>query len=229
MTIALVTGTNVGATGGSTATTSAVDTTGATLLVAATTYFTGRTTVTVTDNKGNTWTGRTEYASGTSCLGKIFYCENPTVGSGHTVTLTDSGGSLFGSIDIAGFSGTLTASSYDVENGAGTTSGTTKQPGSVTPGEANELVVTTVGAGNAKTFTIDSSFSIASQNSGGGSNFSNGLAYIVQSPGPSAVNPTWTVSGGAGQIVAAIATFKAAAGAASIVPLYMHRVQQQAG
>src|SRR5688572_5662429 len=69
------------------ATTTAVDTTGATLLVLACTWFNGTTVnPTVSDSKGNTWTGLTQQNNETATSIRIWYVNSatPTVGSGHT-------------------------------------------------------------------------------------------------------------------------------------------------
>ncbi len=76
-----------GSTGGTTA---AIDTTGAKLLVIEA-AFSGA--VTITDSKGNTWTGGTLFTTTTPNT-RFFYCLSPVVGAGHTFTISASVGSI---------------------------------------------------------------------------------------------------------------------------------------
>lgn len=215
MTIALVVGSNVSANVAGApgiATTGAVDTTGATLLIASIGWFNPATQSTtapaVSDSKSNTWTPLTVRNSGNNVGNVLYYAKNPIVGSGHTFTLTSVNG--FSSICVAGFSGTDTTSPFDVQNGAGGTSGATRQTGSITPSVDNELVIAGIGAGaSGDPFSINVSFTIAQQDSGGASAFPSALAYIVQTSA-AAVNPTWTLNA-SDQSGVSIASFKAAA------------------
>jgi len=189
-------------------TSSGVDTTGADLIVVAAAYYNGSAAPTLTDSRGNTWTGLTEVAAaGGSYLGSLrfFYCQAPSVGAGHTFTL--SGASSYAALAVAAFSGSA-ASPADQQGG----SGGTATPGSITPSEANELVLTAV--------TDSSPGGIATAVSGGfavldtlanssGNHFGVGLAYLVQTSA-AAANPTWS----AGNVfpASAIASFKAGGG-----------------
>src|SRR4051812_10619033 len=67
-------------------TSGAIDTSGANFLVASVSFLVGGTPV-LSDSKGNTWTARTTVNGGTSAI-KEFYVTNPTVGSGHTFTIS---------------------------------------------------------------------------------------------------------------------------------------------
>jgi hypothetical protein len=114
---------------------------------------------------------------------------NHTVGTGHTFTV--SGTSLFQSLIASAFSGVATASPFDVENGAGSAGATSIATGSVTPSQANSLIVTTVGS-LWSSHSIDSGFTeIADVAYSAGNHFSIAAAYLVQSAA-SAVNPTWS-------------------------------------
>jgi hypothetical protein len=85
------------------------------------------------------------------------------------------------------------------------------QPGSVTPTQNNELVVTGIGTSIATgTPTVNGGFTV--ENTVpllGGQYFGGGLADLVQTAATPA-NPLWTWSG-TGNLVAVIMTFKAAA------------------
>ncbi len=204
MAIALVT--SGSASGNLTATTGSLDTTGSTLLVICATYATA---VSVSDSKGNTWTGLTAQ-SNTGVYNQIFYVNSatPTVGTGHTFTI--SGASVY-TVNVLTFSGTG-ASPFDVENGASTASAATLQPGSVTPTNDNNVLITGLTAGNAYAGagSINLSFTITNQNALiGGVTYGGGAAYLLQGA-KAATNPTWTFGSTCTNDSSTIAVFKAA-------------------
>lgn len=205
---------HAGAAAASTPTTSAIDTSGADLLVvAAHIYsFSGSFPGTLSDSKGNTWTALTRRTQGQSsnCL---FYAANPIVGSGHTFQIDEA--SVFASIEVQAWSG-ADSSPFDTENGVTQpSSATSVQPGSVTAADANSLFVTAVGTDEAggdpgSPFTVDGSFSITDQNPFvGGVNVGGRMAYKV---GTGSENPTWSWPA-ANPAAAAIAVFSPAADA----------------
>jgi hypothetical protein len=212
--IALVSGASAAAgsaPGIDTATTSAVNTTGANLIVIQASNYAVQAAPTITDNKSNTWTALTAQA-GSVVRGTLYYCLNPTVGSGHTFTITSTGG--YPSLSILAFSGVATTSAFDVQNGSTASSSTTVAPGSITPSAANELVITGVGTQSAAVSSVGSGFTIGSTANWSASQFGSSLAYLIQTTA-TAENPTWTMSGSA-TLSAEIASFKAAAGGGSI-------------
>lgn len=73
---------------GTTATSAGVDTTGATFLVVAVSFYNG--TAALADSKGNTWTPITlsQIDSFFDSSTQLFYCADPVVGAGHTITVT---------------------------------------------------------------------------------------------------------------------------------------------
>lgn len=179
---------------GSAPTTSAINTTGATLLVVGQSYNGGYTPP--TDSLGNTWSGLPNQAA----IGgmSIWYSSNPIVGASQTFT---GAGASFGMCVMA-FSGVLSANPLDQQNGS-----TTAQPGSITPTQANELIVSYIGGGtDAGPYTIDSGMTITDQLPFVGAvQYSQGCAYSVQTVA-TAINPTWT---GWGNSATEIASFKA--------------------
>lgn len=190
-------------------TTSAIDTTGANLIVIVDGYYAGAgggTLLAPTDNKGNTYTGLTRKST-TNSTCRIWYCASPTVGSGHTFTLSASLGIIAGGIAVQAWSGANIAP-FDVENGTTNAGVTSVQPGSVTPNNNNSLIiagVSTDGAGSS--FAINSSFTVSdSANYSGGNNDGIGAAYFVQGAA-AAINPTWSWTGSA-EVSAPIAVFK---------------------
>lgn len=188
-----------------TTTTPSINTTGADLLVAVCSdYDTG---ATLTDSKSNTWASLTVQTA--TVRARIMYAKNATVGSGHTFTLAGAG--LFPSLEVAAFSGSDLTSPFDVENGAASASASSLAPGSITPGSANELVVSglsTQGASGTKSIDV---LSILDQVVGLGSNFDSALAYEIQTTA-TARNPSWSWTGNR-YAAAVIATFKSAAAA----------------
>lgn len=177
-------------------------------------------TIVVSDNQGNTYTGLTAKTAvnSISVRSRIFYVQNPTTNAAHTFTVT-VGGSPFvlnWSAEVQAFSGTLTAAAFDVENGASATTGATLQTGSVTPNQANSLVVSGFGSDTGTSdATVDSSMTITDKLTSGPK---SALAYIVQTLA-SAINPTWSTNAGSGDNAAVIAVFKPTAAVTTGSPL----------
>lgn len=196
-----------GASGGTTA---SLDTTGVTLLIVALDYqkVAGRN---LTDSKGNTWTQLTAYEDTvTNCAAVIYYCENPTVGTGHTFSTT----SHFCGLTVLGVTGEDTTS-YDVSNGAFgfQGGGSTFQPGSVTPSQNGSLIVTSVyQAAGLPAPTIPSGYTTIAVWAVGTA-FPGGCGYKIQTTA-AAENPSWGVNAG-GNCAANIAVFKPVAAAPS--------------
>jgi hypothetical protein len=183
-----------------------LNTTLANFLIVAVTYFNAATGLSLTDTKGNTWVPLTAVGTGGGAGGflKFYYCLNPTVGSGHGFTW--AGTSAFGSIAVAAYSRLKLTSAFDVENGAGNASATSIQPGSITPSEDNELIVTGLLKFTFSSPTVNSGFNIRTYAQGGGSNFDVAIADLIQSSAAS-VNPLWS-NANADRIASVIASFK---------------------
>lgn len=199
----------ISAGGANGSTTGAIDTTGADFIALVVTSYVASGAATVSDSKGNTWSARTYY-TGSVVAAQIFYCQAPTVGSGHTFTC--SGTSTFSTIAVEAFSGS-TASPYDTESGAGNaSSASTIQPGSITPSENNCLIISGTGWNSSGSTTVDGGFSETGELSpGGGNNFGTVMSYLIQTSA-AAANPTVTFSPAYDYAATAIASFKAAAG-----------------
>lgn len=191
----------------STVTTDAIDTTGADLIVIEVGWYTAGTTPALSDSKGNTWTGLTARTQGTFRV-RMFYCVSPTVGSGHTFTA--AGTDSYPEIGVLAVSGVNAADAFDQESaGGGASAATSVQPGSVTPDEANCLVVTGL-VSEGSSITINGGYTAISVNNTGGANMGGGIAYLIQSSA-AATNPTWSWTG-SGTAAAAAAVFHAASG-----------------
>lgn len=202
---------SAGATNGASgpATTSPMDTAGADLIVLGISFIDGH-TMTPTDSESNAWTPLTAYLGEgpfADVRTQLFYCINPTTDGSHT--FSTNGGTNYASISVAAFS--LAAGGFDAATGAGSVGGsgdTTIQPGSITPAQANSLLVTACGYVGAATATINSGFSevedIDNYAAGG---FSVALAYKIQTTA-TAENPTWSSNTAADRISAAMAAFE---------------------
>lgn len=190
----------------STVTTSPIDTTGADFLFLLVACDAGA-NPTVSDNKGNTWTALTSYVNGANIRIRPYYCIPSSVGSGHTFIAT--GSFVYASVLVEAFSGVKQTSPLDVENGASGFA-STLQPGSVTPSENNELLISCLGINSSGTpISINSSFNKTDElNFVGGTNYGGALAYKIQTTA-SAENPTWTRTNTNG-MAASIHAFKAA-------------------
>lgn len=210
MAIQYISGTSAGSTTGANVTTSAIDTTNANLIVISLAYYSNG-VINISDNKGNTYTARTVY-SGTIPKHVLYYCLNPTVGSGHTFTVTSS--SSLPTISVMAFSGIKATGAYHSENGFGGSSTISQQTGSVTPPEDNCLIITGVNAyGNTSASTINSGFSDPATTgtytlTDAGHHFGGAISYLIQN-NAATVNPTWTYGGVATTSAAmSIAVFK---------------------
>lgn len=184
------------------ATTSGVDTSTATFLVAVAAYASIVTGFSFGDNKSNSFTALTEYSGGALGRVRVYYCANATVGSGHTVTL--GGTNLFGSVCFAAFSGVKLSSPFDAENGAGSLAVSTQQAGSVSPAEGGELLIAGLAFSPAGTITTDESYTVVEQQDAG-DDIGSALAWAIKNE---STNPTFTKGGTAGQMIATLAAFK---------------------
>lgn len=163
---------------------------------------------TISDSSFNSWSCRTIYGPASTGTMKLCYAANAVTTSTHTITITCTG--CFPSVAGSAFRTVLAVSPYDVENGATYTTATTVQPGSVTPGQNNELVVTGVSNGvvAGNTFIINSGFSTPVGEGASATNYGSRFAYLIQTVA-AAVNPTWTANT-ADTGASSIASFKEA-------------------
>lgn len=187
----------------STVTSAGIDTTGADLIVICAVHFGSG--LSVSDSKGNTWTSLTS-RTGTNTRLSSFYVASPSVGGSHTFTFSGTA-NLFPSLTVMAFSGAA-ASPFDRESGA-SGSGTSAQPGSVTPSENNCLVVGGIGVSGNRTFSV-SGLTLQHQIGNDGNHQAMAAGYTIQTTA-SALNPTWTISA-SDNWASEVAVFKSAAG-----------------
>lgn len=188
----------------------AIDTTGADLLVFVATSYNGFAAPTVSDSKGNTWVGLAEQSAAINSRVRIYYAKNPTVGSGHTFTVT--GNETYPAVLVFAFSGADTDDPFDQENGATAGSVTSHAAGSVTPSENGEVLVGGLCYdGDVTNLAIGSSFTLELHEAYTNAvNMGGAAAYKIQGTA-GAENPSWSWTT-ARNVAASIATFKAAAG-----------------
>lgn len=200
-------------------TSSAFDTTGATLIVITVTYW-NNDPGTPTDSNSNTYTGLTTRGA-SYAIQRMYYCENPTVGSGHTFTQFSSAASNNVSVSVAWFSGTATSGALDVESG-----GAGSLTGNITPSQDNSLIVFAAAEYYLVTtpMTVSSPFTAAQAYLAAGPQEPACVAYYVQTTAAN-VTPTWTFGGTPVAQVHSIAVFKPGAGGGPPTPsLHPRRV-----
>lgn len=177
-----------------------LNTVGANLIVASLgTFSTGA--ATFSDDQGNTFTLLTRYGSGNLVTNRLAYCISPNTAASHTFTLSQTIPLLW----VGAFSRSSGTPAFNEENGTGSDSYLTIQPGSVNSSGTAILFVTgiTLYRPGDPNQTIDSSFT----KDGQVNNSSINLAVAYKLTGTTE-NPTWTsaldfASGGTG-----IAVFK---------------------
>ena len=191
-------------------TSSAINTTGASLLVIVEFCYNGPDPASYSpnDSKSNSWHYIQTYTGNHTSIG-IWYAWAPTVGTSHTFSAPS--GCSYGHIDITAYSGVQTLSNpLDKQNGYGVSKAATIQPGSITPTVNGELIVSACASVlSSGAVTVDSGFAVQNSWTNNSVYFSD--AYLVQSTA-AAINPTWTVPGYSGSYgeVAVVASFKPA-------------------
>ncbi len=194
----------------STVTTSAIDTSAADFIVITVTGY-GVVPWTISDSKGNTYTPATLFdASGQNPSVRNYYCAAPTKGTGHTFTL--SGGSVFGRLVVTAWSGVKQTSPLDTETGnPGTGIIGSLASGAVVPSASGALLIAGYGGttglpaydGTPAFIGVDAHTAV------GGSDYSMGVAYYVQTAAAS-INSSWNVGTGSPTSIASLTAFKAA-------------------
>ena len=187
--------------GANSATTTPINITGATLLVAgwAGASLAVGTTPSVSDNVGNTWTFIRRDSSAGSQTEFLLYCPNPITSTGYTFSMAQTSGFAGVTLLAANNSGSgITQSSLDKQNGASTTTTVNSfQPGAVIPTINGELIVTIDDTGESVNSVADAPFvmgPIVPAVGGLSGNYQTAMAYLVQSVTAS-VNPTWRLVG----------------------------------
>lgn len=190
------------------------NTTGYTFLCLSISSYTS-TAYTVSDNKSNSWltSQRQSANAGAGSSERFYYAYNPTVGTGHTFTI--SGSTVYPSVFVIGSTGGQTASDpKDVDNGANNAL-TSVQPGSGTPSADNQLLLCSLSSGasaNADMTVSGSSFTKLagySFNSGGFGELGTAISYVIQTTA-GAANPTWSSATSTVGLATVMVSFKVA-------------------
>jgi PASTA domain len=197
-------------------TSSAIDTTGATAFIVGISSYQSN-AVTLSDSKGNTWTGLTNRTV-SNASHRFFYVNGPpTVGTGHTFTV--SGTTIYPTVFVLAFSGGIVAGDGE----AGATSSSSSGPlasGPMTPGHNGALVVTGACVHLGTTFIAPVGFTSLTESHGAGTSMGAGIGYLEQTTAAS-VNPSWdwTTAGSSVVAVAAFTTSAAASVRTSQAPI----------
>lgn len=153
---------------------------------------------TVSDTKSNTYAELPGQSVHDSLLGqqsRLFYCPNPTVGSGHQITITRS--NLYGSASFEFFSGVAELYPLEAYGGAALGFGNSAiQPGPMSPLQDGSLIFTSV-CSPSPGVAIDESFSPPIYVVPTVDSYGEASAYLIQ-PIAASVNPTWTYPGADG-------------------------------
>lgn len=182
--------------------------------------------ITFSDSKSNSWTSLTKTSAFTSWRSacQLAYKLTPSVGSGHTVSGSCSDNTAGGAAIFSG------VASFGAESAGGNSgSGTTCQPGSLTPSEDNCLLLTALcfcrNTGDADV-SIDNGFTIIDQNRTNGGQYCIALAYKIQTTA-AAINPTWTHENDFGSFVNAVAVMAYWKPATLSIPVFrQHYINQ---
>ena len=172
-------------------TTSAIDTTGADLLVVgASVYDVFMDATNISDSKSNTWTALAESGANSHTRTIIYYCRGGTVGAGHTFTVGRN--TSYDTITVLALSGSV-ASPQD-QSAVNTTQNTTSQSTtSITPTNNGQMIITILsGNPDIGTISIDSGMTISDAVANvAGQHMAGAMAYFYQATA-AAFNPTWS-------------------------------------
>lgn len=149
------------------------------------------------DSKSNTWTLITNIAQSGRQGTYLYYAHNPTVGTGHTFT---SSNSAFGNIEVMAFSGSGVGTVLDQNSAlstAGNSASHTVPTTAKTPTTNGQLCVCSYGLDDATDtgsppFSLDQSFTLGPfQGVVSGTSYGGAMGYLAQGSAAS-VNPTLT-------------------------------------
>jgi len=209
MAYALIASTSKASTGsGNAVTTDPIDTTGATLITVTVTHLLGGLGA-LTDNVSNSYGAVVLSTDQPNEAIEWYVKESPTTNAGHTFTIGAAANS-YQTIFVHAWSGSA-ASALDQTNEAVNGSNATSiQPGSVTPTEDNELVMTAVAWSNSSGgASVSDSFATPLAIDTATTNIPGAVSYKIQTSAV-AVNPTWSWPNSV-RPVSNILTFKAGA------------------
>lgn len=168
----------------------------------------------VTDNQGNTYTRRAYNSTIYGVYVAIFSATASTSSGTFTVTANPDGTSADIALTLIAATGQATTP-FDQTN-SGSTSSTAATSGDITPSEGNELLIGVMThAGSDRTLTEEAGWTLAGEHEGGTSSQPISTTYKIQTTATTE-DADWTIGTGAVSWEAAIASFKASAGAGPI-------------
>lgn len=168
--------------------------------------------VTVSDNKGNTWSRAISTSLAATFDLEVWYTVITTGGSGHQITATDNGGGVDSILIVEEWSGNTTTP-LDVSVGAtGVTSTALNSGASATTAQANELVIGAGVASGAVTLTPGSGYSNLNQ---ANTTFST-LAFESKTVSAVGTQTATMTSSASGSWVCQVVTFKELGGTITV-------------
>lgn len=174
-------------------TSTAIDTTGANLIVVC---LTGYTVLGAppTDSESNTWTAAVNAQPSSNVESEIWYCYAPTTSASHTFSLPV--GPTYMTMSVSAWSGAQASPLDQTSSAIDNSSVTSGAAGSITPSANGALIIGSMCPENSSFApTINDSFSII-ESVAVGASYSGASAYLVQ-VSAAAVNPTWSFSSSA--------------------------------
>ncbi|OUM01663.1 hypothetical protein A8M77_15430 [Variovorax sp. JS1663] len=175
----------------------------------------GQGSLTISDNKGNTYTQiGTTRTSASGAQIRRYRCENITGGSGHTVTAT-WGSSSDATVHVLELAGVAAAS---LDSAASAQTDDNNPPWTVTSGtlaQADSIAIAMTGTAFTGTWSESSGFTVQTQE-GNNSLYWTGCAASRVVSATTALTPSFTISGGGSDCAVAIDVFKAAAAGSGI-------------
>jgi hypothetical protein len=194
----------------STTTTSFTSTAGGTIWVGVSDA-SGQGSLTISDNKGNTYTQiGTTRTSASGAQIRRYYCANIAGGAGHTVTAT-WGSNSDATVHVLELAGVDTAS---LDSAASAQADDSNPPWTVTSGtlaQADSIAVAMTGTAFNGTWSESSGFTVQTQE-GDNNLYWTGCAASRVVAATTALTPSFTISGGGSDCAVAIDVFKASAG-----------------
>lgn len=177
----------------------------------------------ISDSNGNTWVQAIANTGTTEGWGQMWYCLNPSVGAGHTFTLTPTA-SDFLSIVVFDVEGAASASVLG-STAAASVTGTTRSAGPITAGAGPELfiggcVTERVVQGTPVIIGAEWWFGIPSLPVGGGGNSGYCAAIMHAAPGESGTFSA-TFASASNNTTAMVAAFRGAPGGGLLRPVAM--------
>ncbi|MBT2300375.1 hypothetical protein J7E70_07845 [Variovorax paradoxus] len=198
----------------STTTSSFTSTAGSTIWVGVSDA-SGQGSLTISDNKGNTYTQiGTTRTSASGAQIRRYYCANIAGGSGHTVTAT-WGSNSDATVHVMELAGVATAS---LDSAASAQADDNNPPWTVTSGtlaQADSIAVAMTGTAFSGTWSESSGFTVQTQEGDNGLYWTGCAASRVVAA-TTAITPSFTISGGGSDCAVAIDVFKASAGGGDV-------------